>query len=190
MIMRRLTFILIVFAGFGIHSYSQMAEQTGLDTIIKVEGKVMPVNVEKITSSYVKFKVPGNDEPFTIARKNVHKIIFKNGRIEEYNPLVVTIIDEYSWQAVWITEDEQDVLDLYKRGEISAQSPASSRSPKAAKKSAIIRLQKKAAALAGMVVLVTKKEATGGYGEFPGYHIEGVVYGNEPMKEDSDNGIL
>lgn len=168
--------------GFG-----QSIHRDGLDTIIKVEGKVMPVEVEKVTSTYVRFKVPGNDELFTMSRKDIHKVIYKNGRIEEYNPLVLTIIDELSWQAVWLTEDEGDVLSLYKRGVVSATSPPSSRSPKAAKKGAIIRVQKKAAALQGSVILITKKQTTGGYGEFPGYEIEGIVYGTEPLEDESED---
>lgn len=163
---------------------AQAEETNALDTIIKVEGKVMPVDVIKVTTTYVRFTVPGNEEVFTIPRKEIHKIIYKNGRKEEYNALVLTMIDEYSWQAVWLTEDMAEVTELYKRGEIRAQSPPSSRSPKAAKKSAIIRLQKKAANMKGQVVYVTKKQATGGYGEFPGYYIEGIVYGSEPLEEE------
>ena len=36
------------------------------------------------------------------------------------------------------------------------------------------------------MVLVTKKQATGGYGEYPGYYIEGIVYGLEPLAEDEN----
>jgi hypothetical protein len=143
------------------------SEGEPMDTIIKVEGKVMPVDVIKVTTSYVRFTIPDNDELFTINRKEIHKIIYKNGRVEEYNDMVVMMIDEYSWEAVWLTEDPEDVVSLYKRGEIKSQSSPSSRSPKAAKKNATIRLQKKAAAMKGMVVLVKKRQATGGYGEFP-----------------------
>jgi hypothetical protein len=35
----------------------------------------------------------------------------------------------------------------------------------------------------GTIVLVTHKEITGGYGEYPGYFIEGVVYGSEPIDD-------
>jgi hypothetical protein len=158
-------------------------QQEALDTIYKIEGKVMPVDVVKVTTAYVSFLVPGNSQTFTIERKEIQKIIYKNGRIEEYNKPVFQMIDDYSWEAVWITEDKAEVTNLYKRGEISATSPASSRSPKAAKKSALIRLQKKAAAMKGSMVYITKKLATGGYGEYPGYYIEGVVYGQEPLSE-------
>jgi hypothetical protein len=157
--------------------------QEALDTIFKIEGKVMPVDVVKVTSGYVSFLVPGNTQTFTIERKEIQKIVYKNGRIEEYNKPVFEMIDDYSWEAVWLTEDKTEVKELYKRGEISATSPASSRSPKAAKKSAIIRLQKKAAAMKGTMVYVTKKLSTGGYGEYPGYYIEGVVYGQQPLSE-------
>lgn len=157
-----------------------------LDTIIKVEGKVMPVEVEKVTSTYVRFKLPGNDELFTMSRKDIHKVIYKNGRKEEYNSLVAINIDESSWKAVWLTEDEEDVLSLYKRGVIRATVPPSTRSLKASKKNAIMRLQKKAAALQGSVVLITKKQTTGGYGEPQGYDMEGIVYGEEPLEEEEE----
>lgn len=157
--------------------------QEAMDTIFKIEGKVMPVDVVKVTSGYVSFTVPGNDQTFTIERKEIQKIVYKNGRVEEYNKPVFEMLDENSWEAIWLTEDKADVKDLYKRGEASANSPASARSPKAAKTSATIRLKKKASAMKGTVVLITKKLATGGYGEYPGYYVEGTVYGTEPLSE-------
>jgi hypothetical protein len=178
---------LLVFAVMFI-SLEGRAQQT-LDTIIKIEGKVMAVDVTKVTPLYVSFTVPGSSEAYTMERKEIQKIIYKNGRIEEFNKPVFELVDDYSWEAVWLTEDKKEVSELYRRGKISAKSPASSRSPKAAKKNAIIRLQKKAAAMKGTVVLVTKKQALGGYGEYPGYYIEGIVYGLEPLAEDEVEGV-
>lgn len=180
---------LLVFCIAG--SFGQEEPVEVYDTIIKVEGKVMPVDVTKVTSTYVRFKVEGSDEFFTIPRKEIHKIIYKNGRVENYNALVVLMVDELSWEAVWLTEDPQDVVSLYKRGEIKSQASPTSRSAKAAKKNATIKIQKKAAALQSMVVLVTKRQATGGYGEFPGYFIEGIAYGTEPLEEEgAEDDIL
>jgi hypothetical protein len=79
-----------------------------------------------------------------------------------------------------MTEDKKEVGDLYVLGEIEARSPSSARSPSAAKKGAIIKLKKKAANMKGTLILVTKKETTGGYGEYPGYFIKGIAYGPEP----------
>lgn len=187
--MKKIVYLISALAIFLFCGQSSNAQtKVKLDTIYKVEGKVMAVDVVKVTTKYVSFKVPDNTELFTIQRKEIHKIKYKNGRIEEYNKPVVMMVDEYSWEAVWLTEDKADVADMYERGTIKADSPASSRSPKAAKKSAIIRLKKKAANKKGTTVLVTEKKATGGYGDFPGYYIEGVVYGYEPLDEEAEEG--
>jgi hypothetical protein len=44
-------------------------------------------------------------------------------------------------------------------------------------------LKKKAANMKGTLILVTKKETSGGYGEYPGYYIKGIAYGTEPPAE-------
>ncbi len=178
--MKRLI-IISIFIISGLFSVNILAQDQPMDTIIKVEGKVLATNVTKVTTTYVRFMLPGNDEVFTLPRKEVHKIIYRNGRVEDFNAMVVAMVDDMSWEAVWLTEDPEDVVSLYRRGEVKSQSSASARSPKAAKTNATIRLQKKAASMSGTVVLVTKRQATGGYGEFPGYYIEGVVYGTEPL---------
>lgn len=186
--MSKIKTILIVAVLLITGSMARISAQHALDTIFKIEGKIMPVDVVKVTPQYVSFLVPGQEETYTMERKQIQKIIYKNGRVEEFNKAVFEMIDENSWEAVWLTEDKKEVAELYRRGKASAKSPASSRSPKAAKKNAIIRLQKKAANMKGMVVLVTKKQTTGGYGEYPGYYIEGIVYGLEPLEEGEAEG--
>ena len=126
-----------------------------------------------MTPTYISFVFPGKPEEFTIERKEVHKIIYKTGKIEILNQAAFTMFDESSWEAVWITEDKKEVGNLYVLGDVEAKSPSSARSPAAAKKGAIIKLKKKAANLKGTLILVTKKQATGGYGEYPGYFIKG-----------------
>ena len=118
----------------------------------------------------------------------MHKIIYKSGKVDVLNNAAFEVIDDSNWEAVWLTEEKKDVSgDLYKLGEIEARSPSSARSPSAAKKGAIIKLKKKAANMKGTIVLVTKKETTGGYGENPGYIIKGIVYGPEPPTDDSNS---
>lgn len=188
---KKLFLALIAVLFIKTHSVLYAQEEERQDTIIKVEGKVMPVDVTTVTTSYVKFIVKGSDEIYTLPRKEIHKIIYKNGRIEEYNQLVLISIDENAWQAVWLTKDIRDVEGLYKRGVIKAQAPPSYRSPKAAKKNCTIRIQKKTAALGGQVFLITDNKATGGYGDPSGYFYEGVVYGTEPLEEEvSGDDIL
>jgi len=174
--MRKILIILVViFAGTGIFG-QQVPVKEPTDTIFRIDTKVLPVNVTTVTPAYVSFTYPGKSEIYTIERRDVHKIIYKNGRIEELNKPVVIDIPEDSWEAVWLTED--------KVGEVESTSPPSARSPKAAKKGAIIKLQKKTANMKGSIVLVTYKEKTGGYGEYPGYVIKGIAYGYEPPEEE------
>jgi hypothetical protein len=165
-------------------AYSQTpAVSVPHDTIFKINGQQIPVDVTTVTPTYISFIFPGKPEEFTIERKEVHKIIYKTGKIDILNQAAFTMFDESSWEAVWITEDRKEVGDLYLLGEVEAKSPSSARSPAAAKKGAIIKLKKKAANLKGTLILITKKQATGGYGEYPGYFIKGIAYGPEPPEE-------
>jgi hypothetical protein len=143
----------------------------------------MPVDITTVTPTYISFIFPGKKEEFTIERKEVQQIIYKSGKIDVLNKAAFELIDDSSWEAVWMTEDKKEVGDLYMLGEIEARSPSSARSASAAKKGAIIKLKKKAANMKGSLILVTKKETTGGYGEYPGYFIRGIAYGAEPPAE-------
>src|SRR5512133_2206342 len=103
------------------------------DTIFKINGQQIPVDVTTVTPTYISFVFPGKPEEFTIERKEVHKIIYKTGKIDVLNQAACTMFDESSWEAVWITEDKKEVGDLYVLGEVEAKSPSSARSPAAAK---------------------------------------------------------
>jgi len=153
------------------------------DTIFKLNGAVIPVDITTVTPTYISFIFPGKKEEFTIERKEVQKIIYKSGKIDVLNKAAFELIDDSSWEAVWMTEDKKEIGDLYMLGEIEARSPSSARSASAAKKGAIIKLKKKAANMKGSLILVTKKETSGGYGEYPGYYIKGIAYGTEPPAE-------
>lgn len=153
---------------------------TPADTIVKLNGSVIAGDITKISSSYINFQLLDNPEQYTIERKEVHKIIYKTGRIEVLNQAAFQLLDEGMWEAVWITEDQADVASLYLLGEIEATSPSSARSASAAKKGATIKAQKKAANMSGTIILITKKQNTGGFGEYPGYILKGFVYGPEP----------
>lgn len=172
----------ICWMAITVFAATHTAGQTGAvpDSLFKLNGSVMAVNITTVTPTYVSFRLPGKPEEYTMERKEVHKLVYKNGRIEILNKAAFVMLDESSWEAVWMTEDKKEVGDLYVLGEIEARSPSSARSPSAAKKGAIIKLKKKAANMKGTLILVTKKETTGGYGEYPGYYIKGVAYGPEP----------
>jgi hypothetical protein len=187
MIKRSLVITTLLFLSLCIKA--QTAGMTvAADTIIKLNGSVLAGDITTVTPTYIKFTTAASAEEYTIERKEVQKVIYKSGRIEVFNQAAFQVLDEGMWEAVWLTDKQSDVSDLYMLGEIEATSPSSARSASAAQKGAIIKAQKKAANMSGTVILVTKKQNTGGYGEYPGYIIKGIVYGPEPPKDMPQEG--
>lgn len=159
-------------------------ESTKLDTIYMLGRKKLIVEVKNISSATVRYSEPGSDEIITVERKQIQKIIFSNGYKEVFNKPVMMMVEAGDWKTVIVTDRENDVNGLYELGKVEAQSSPGSRSAKSAKKSATIRLQKKAANMGGMIVLITKEESVGGFGEPPTYEMAGTVYGFEPPKDE------
>jgi hypothetical protein len=153
------------------------------DTIVKLGGKKILCSISKLTDVSVLYTLPGSNEELEIRQKDIEKVIFKNGRKEIYNKPVLTMIDKDSWQSVLITENEADVAGLYKKAAVKANASSGSRSGEAAKASATTRMQKKAANIGAMIVLITHSQMQGGYGEVPGWLLEGIAYSDTPSKD-------
>ena len=150
------------------------------DTIYRLGGRKLIVNIVKINANDIDYMFDGDPNTYSIETKQIQKICYKNGKVEEFNKPIFIAIDETSWEAVLVTEKAEDVAGLYKLGVIDAKSSPGAKNKKKAINSANIRLQKKAANMKGAMVLITHKEARGGYGEVPGYYMEAEVYGYEP----------
>jgi len=161
-------------------------EYEDLDTIYKLGRKKLIVEVKNISSSSVRYTIPETGESVTLERKQIQKIIFSNGRKEVFNKPVMMMVAEGDWKTVIITDRKNDVEGLYELGKVNAKSSAGSRSAKSAKKSATIRLQKKAANIGGTIVFIIKEESIGGFGEPPTYEISGTAYGFEPPKKEKE----
>lgn len=157
-----------------------------VDTIIRLGGRKIPCKVTNVSSSTVLYTTLEKNESQALDRKDVEKIIYKTGKVEVFSKPVLTMIEEGQWESILVTRDEKDCQGLYNRGVITAKSSPSNRSKKAAKQSAIIKLQKKAANLKGTIILLTKEESVGGYGDIPGFDMEAIVYGTEPLEKGTD----
>jgi hypothetical protein len=177
-------FTLLILILLSLTTFSQEDETTKLDTIYLLGGRKKIVEIKNISSATVRYKEQESEETIVLERKQIQKIIFSNGRVEVFNTPVFRMVDEGSWKTVIVTDNKDDVTGLYERGKVDARSSAGSRNAKSAKKSATIRIQKKAANLGGLIVLITKQESVGGFGEAPTYYIEGIAYGYEPLPEE------
>lgn len=157
------------------------------DTIIKMGGRKFPAYIKQVTSTVIAYSYEYKPDSIIKAqRKDLEKVIYKNGRVEVFSKPAVQMIAEGQWESVLITRKEKDINGLYKRAFITAKSTGSARSKKAAQESATIRLQKKAAGHGGSIVLITDEEAIGAYGDIPSYYMEGFVYGDKPLEEGTN----
>jgi len=172
--------LLAVFCLISSFAYPQGVAQ---DTIILVSNKVIVGKVQNVSSSKITLIKKDSQVPEEITRKQIHKIKYSNGRVEQFNSMAFSMVEESNFQAVIITDKPEDVDGLYAYGKIDSASGRTSKSAKAAEKNARIRLQRKAAAMGAMYVLITKSETRGGYKEVPTHFYEGIAYGIEPPKE-------
>ena len=170
-----LTCILIIFTG-------SVFSQTP-DTLVRLGGRKIPVYVNKIGPTDVYFSPIAKPKTvLSVERKNLEKIIFKSGRIEQFNNEAFKIIEEGQWEAVIVTKKKKDIEGLYKRKVITAETLPSSK----ARNNNLIKMKKQAANAGGTYVLITKEESQGSFGELPGSYMEGIAYGPEPLEEGTD----
>jgi hypothetical protein len=156
-----------------------------LDTIIRLGGKKIGCNVQKINPTTVSYSKPEQSEILEMPRKEIEKVLFRTGRKEIFNKPVIQMIDKTQWEAVLVTENPADVEGLYKKGVVKGNASSDARSPAAAKTSATIRLQKKAANMGALIVLVVNSEMKGGYGEIPGWELDGIAYSDTPPPDSA-----
>ena len=162
---------------FIIGVYSQETTAEIPDTIFMLGGRKIYAKILGVTSSKVTFREMGDTEVKSEERKQIQKIVYKNGRKEIFNKPIFEMVQEGDYRTVILTDDPSEVEGLTKKGVVEAKSSSASKTKKSAKRSAEIRIQKKAANLGAQVVLITKREAIGGYGEIPSYKYEGIAYG-------------
>jgi len=184
--MKRKILVLLVFLiGVGFILSQEIKAQTSnaVDTIILISGKKVLVTIQSVSSSKITYYPQNKTKLEEMARKQVNKILYKTGRVEFFNKPAFEMVSEGDFKTIVLTDKPEEVEGLFPLGKVDAQSSKNSRNAKAAERSADIRLQKKAANMGGIMVLITKRESKGGYGEIPTHFVEGVAYGLEPPKE-------
>lgn len=174
----------VTFSAGNLLAQDETNTEIKADTIVLLGGRKVLCEIKGISSRNVSYKEIGGTEILRKERKQIQRVVFHNGRKEVFNKPIFAMVDDNAWQSIFLTENPDDVIGLYELGEVDGVSPKGSRNAKAAKKSAEIRVQKKAANLGAIMVLLTNVERKGGYGEIPSYVITGMAYGYEPPKED------
>ncbi len=178
---RLISIIAIILLSLPVFSQtSGSPSKVSVDTVVLISGRKLAVRVQGVTPSRVSYFPFDKDELRSMDRKQVHKIYYRTGVVEHFNSLAVVMVDEGDWQTVILTDNKDDVEGFFALGQVDAQSSPQSRNARSAQRSADIRLKKRAVNMGGIVVLITKRESRGGYGETPTHYVEGIVYGFEP----------
>jgi hypothetical protein len=158
------------------------------DTIVRFGNRKIPVVKLTIGASSVTYALQSKpDSAIRLEKKEIEKIIYKNGNVDVMNKSVVEVIRNDQWQAIMVTKNAGDVSGLYQLGLVRANASPNGGNIKRAKESATTRIQKKAAAFKGATyILITKDALSGGYGNDQTYSVEGTVYGPEPPEKGTD----
>lgn len=113
--MRKLT--LILFLSISFSAFSQV------DTLFKMNGEKLLINVTEITESSIKFTYPNESFSNTIAKGTVSKIHFKSGRVQEFSSSLNVSVTKscLDWENIQISKIESEVQGLQKIDIIGAK---------------------------------------------------------------------
>lgn len=153
------------------------------DQIVMLSGEKIPCDVIKIYSSKIRYRLDGVKRDQYVKKDNVEKVIYRTGKIRTVNKPAFKELKEDDYRMIFLTDNEDDVAGMYPRKEIIVRSAKSSRSSSAARKSAEIKIRKKAVRYKAVMVLITSRERQGGFGEPPSYIIKGIPYCSEPEEK-------
>jgi len=165
-----------------------------LDTIIKKTGGKMKVKVEGKNLFEILFKMPGQKITKKMSTSSIREIRYANGKIEvlDNNPEKrpkdwIPPVSEVEYSKIIIAKDESATNSLIEMGDLEAiyESKKMMTENSFLEKNALIILRKKAVALKATTILVTFKEVTRQYGEFPFITMKATAYGtgNPPSEE-------
>lgn len=157
-----------------------IAQEATLDTIMLVSGKKVLGKVHGVSSTKITYYPQGKPKLEEFARKQIQIILYSTGRREFFNKPAFEMVEARDFKTIVLTDNEEEIAGLYELGKVEAKSSKNARNAKAAQQSADIRIQKKAVNMGGYIVLITKRESKGGYGEVPTHFVEGIVYGVDP----------
>lgn len=162
------------------------AQSEKTDEIVMLSGITLMGKVVKVYPSEVRYIDAKTGKDLRVKIKEIERIVYSNGRVREVNKPIYEDIKEDDYRMIFITENPDDVEGLFPIKEIESKSYYKATTSKAALNSAEIKLKKQAVKLKAMMILLTKKEKLGGFGEPPTYVLTGVAYGEKPAEEKSE----
>src|SRR6056297_285890 len=107
----------------GLFSCSVFAQtEVKLDTIYMLGQRKKIVKIKGIMYSNVVYSEPESDETESMAKKQIQRVIFHNGRKEIFNERLFAEVEETDYKNVVLTEKKSDVQGLYEVGKVHGRS--------------------------------------------------------------------
>jgi hypothetical protein len=187
--LKKIAILLIIFLNLSIAFAHGQETKEVCDTIFMLSGEEIPCTIRMVTTSQVKYVPLKKEKQESAYRKHIEYVVYKTGRTERFNKPILMMLEEGDYKTVILSENENDAAGMYVVGDVKGKSIKGARSMRQAQKNAEIRMQKAAAKIGGTIVIITKREAKGGYGEIPSYFLEGTAYSYNPppKKEEKEN---
>jgi hypothetical protein len=151
------------------------------DKIIKTNSVELIVRVNRLSNSEVFYVYPLNKEELSIPRKNIHRIIYSSGKIENFNPLSENSNEDESsinWENVIVLKNQSEADNLAEISDVDAlyESKKMKISTSQLEKNGLMILKKKTANLGGKYILITDKIINKAYGDLPSIEYYGKAY--------------
>ncbi|NOQ92765.1 MAG: hypothetical protein GQ552_08640 [Flavobacteriaceae bacterium] len=127
------------------------------DKIIKLTGESISCKVIEITKNVIRYQSIGEDVIRNFPKEKTQKIIFKNGKNEEFG-IKIDIRNEKDWGKVIVTYNQSDIDGLLKGKEVSAKISSIYSSKGAIKKRTIEKIKKYAASNGYHIVLIESQK--------------------------------
>ena len=165
------------------------------DTIFKLDGEVLNVEVAAIDESTVKYVYPGESFTNAISKNSISKIHFKSGRVQEFAPTLnlKEVKNCLDWKNVQIANFESEVTGLAKIDNVGAKAKGLTTLSSLSKLQdrAYNKLKMATAMLGGNVTYVANQnteEAVFG-GEYsssktPGVTLSGIAFTTKKVKPE------
>lgn len=165
----------------------QLMNFSAYDTIVKTNRKKVIAKVLNQNLFDIEVIYPGNNKTQTISTSVVKEIRLANGRVKvvdnrpESQEKDWVNKGEVDWKDVIVTNDAAQITGLTEVGsiEISYESNKMDVKTDYMEKMATVSLKRKAFKMAATTVLITGKDVTREYGEYPQLTLKGVAYTKE-----------
>lgn len=158
------------------------------DSIFKINGTVLPVNVTEVTENSIKYTYPGEEVSNTINKNTVAKVIFKSGRVQEFGSQLnlAPVKSCLDWQNVQISKIESEVKGLMKIDNVGAKAKGTTSLSSIAKLQdrAFNKMKMQSAMMGGNIIYMLNEHAEealmssgdGGTSRPPSVTVSGVCY--------------